>query len=114
MAIAGFASSIAASCGVFSMVAGLYDTFGTLNIFKLVKKWVRPIVSGLLVNVMLSLLVQVKKQGIEFDIFIPTVFILAFTFVIDEILIKRYKAKNEVIAFASTIMSLIACNTILL
>lgn len=110
VAVSGFSVSVAASCGVFSAVAGLYDKFGTLHIFTLIKKWIRPIVSGLLVNVMLSFIVQVKKIGSEFSYFLIPVAIIVIIFIVDEILIKKCKIKKEVVALLSVVLSFVICN----
>ena len=54
-AIAGFVCSIAASCGFFAIIYYLYDSLTSLNVFQLISRWIRPIISGLLINIMLSL-----------------------------------------------------------
>jgi len=110
VALSGFSVSVAASCGVFATVAGIYDKFGTLNIFQIIKRWIRPIVSGLLINVMLSLIVQIKKLGSQFGtVYIPLGCVL-FIFVMDEVLCRKFKVKNEKAAAISAITSIVFCN----
>lgn len=58
MAFLGFACSFAASCGIVSVVGCLYRGMGELPIFQAVKQWIRPVVSGLMLNVILTLLKQ--------------------------------------------------------
>lgn len=58
MAILGFACSFAASCGIVSVVGCMYRGMGELPIFQAVKQWIRPVVSGLMINVILTLLRQ--------------------------------------------------------
>ena len=55
---AGYISSIAVSCGCFMLVYRLYDNLQTLWAFRMVSRWIRSIISGLLLNVILSLLYQ--------------------------------------------------------
>lgn len=64
IACAGFMASIAASCGVFSLVRCLYRHFQQLEIFHVVRQVIRPIVSGLLITVALALIYQAKKIGL--------------------------------------------------
>lgn len=54
-AAAGFISSIAVSCGFFMMIYQLYDSLQTLWAVQMVSRWIRPIIAGLLLNIMLSL-----------------------------------------------------------
>ena len=57
-AVAGFISSIAVSCGFFMLIYRLYDSLQTLWAFRMVSRWIRPILSGLLLNIILSLVNQ--------------------------------------------------------
>ena len=58
MGAAGFACSITGSCLAFLVIYYLYDSLADFEIFVILGRWIRPIVAGLLVNVMLSLLSQ--------------------------------------------------------
>ncbi|MDO4187537.1 MAG: chromate transporter [Lachnospiraceae bacterium] len=110
VALVGFMTSVTASCGVFSIVSGIYDNFGSLDIFKLIKKWIRPIVSGLLVNVILSLFVQVKKMNTSqsnWTVYLGYVFII---YLVDELLRRKFKVKNEIVALISVLLSVVICN----
>lgn len=61
LALAGFACSVAASGGTFSVVACLYEQFEELPVFRSIRKYIRPIVAGLLLTVCLSMLYQMKS-----------------------------------------------------
>lgn len=54
-ALEGFVCSIAASGLFFMAVYHLYDQLHALYIFRMVGKWIRPIIAGFLLNVILSL-----------------------------------------------------------
>ena len=54
-AVAGFICSIAASCGFFAIIYYLYDSLTSLHVFRMISRWSGPIISGLLINIMLSL-----------------------------------------------------------
>lgn len=55
VALAGFASATAASCAVFGVVKILYDKWKKMEIFRAMNDLIRPIVSGLLISVGISL-----------------------------------------------------------
>lgn len=58
LAFLGFACSFAVSCGIVSIVGCLYRGMGELPIFQAMKQWIRPVVSGLMINVIWTLLRQ--------------------------------------------------------
>lgn len=58
VAVCGFACSVAASGGTVSAVMYIYERFENLDIFKLIKIYIRPIVAGLLLSVSASMLYQ--------------------------------------------------------
>lgn len=55
-AAAGFAVSTAASGMVFGIVYWIFRTFENVSFFKMVSKWIRPIISGLLIGVIVTML----------------------------------------------------------
>lgn len=55
MAICGFACSIAVSGMIVTIVASLYEKYENLRAFSAIQKFIRPIISGLLLNVGLTL-----------------------------------------------------------
>lgn len=56
LSLAGFAVSVAASGLIFGIIARLLRTFHDVPVFRQISLWVRPIISGLLLNVALSML----------------------------------------------------------
>ena len=56
LSLAGFAVSVAASGLIFGVIARLLRTFQDVPVFRQISLWVRPIISGLLLNVALSML----------------------------------------------------------
>jgi chromate transporter len=55
VALAGFACATAASCAVFGVVKILYDKWKQMEMFQALSDLIRPIVSGLLISVGISL-----------------------------------------------------------
>lgn len=57
-AMGGFGCSIAASCALFIVVWHLYDYLDGLRFFQVVRRWIRPMIGGLLIKVMIKLISQ--------------------------------------------------------
>ena len=63
VAVAGFAVSIAASGAVFCTIYHVYECMEQISVFRLIGKWIRPIISGLLLTVMASMIVTNLSTG---------------------------------------------------
>lgn len=59
-ALAGFAVSIGMSCGCFAVIYHLYDALSDFRSMKTISHYIGPIISGLLMTVILTLLLQIK------------------------------------------------------
>lgn len=57
-AVCGFATSIAVSCGFFTCIYYVYESMTDLPVFRLISQWIRPMIAGLLLTIVLSLLNQ--------------------------------------------------------
>ena len=112
VAIAGFFASIAASCGVFSVVKYLYENLQQLEIFQIIRKIVRPIVSGLMLTVILSLANQSRKMGVAEGLGWAPVIIMMILFVLNCWLFFYKKSSNVKILGFSTVVALLACNAL--
>ena len=110
VAMAGFFVSIAASCGVFSIVKYLYANLQQLEIFQIIRKIVRPIVSGLMLTVILSLANQSRKMGIAEGLGWFPVIVMAGLFAVNCWMYFFRQSSNITILGFSTAMSLILCN----
>lgn len=60
-AFVGFACSVVASCGIFSLVNFIFHRFKSIKAFQILRRWIRTIISGLLANVILYLVYQCIK-----------------------------------------------------
>ncbi|MCU6760998.1 chromate transporter%2C chromate ion transporter (CHR) family [uncultured Roseburia sp.] len=65
LALCGFACSVAASGGTFSAAMYIYERFENLDIFYMIKIYIRPIVAGLLLSVSASMLYQNMEIAAE-------------------------------------------------
>lgn len=111
MGVAGFACSVAASCGVFYGIYHIYDWLESVQVFVVMRKTIRIVVSGLLLTVMVNLV----KSGMDMNtnpslpgmtIFVMTLII----YVLNMVLYYKGKCENLVRILLSLGVSLAACN----
>ncbi len=115
VAVCGFACSVAASGGTVSAVMYIYERFENLDIFKLIKIYIRPIVAGLLLSVSASMLYQ--NMQISVDLNWPVIPILLLTAGIYGLnLLWRRNSRIRPIfrVLLSAAISLAACNGVAL
>ncbi|OPJ61434.1 chromate transporter [Clostridium oryzae] len=67
VAFAGFTCSVTASCGIFSLGNFIFRKFESIEALKILKGWIRTIISGLLVNVILAFVYQCMKVGFSYN-----------------------------------------------
>ena len=89
MAVCGFACSVAASGAIVIVVRMIYDKYENLRIFAVVKHFIRPIISGLLLNVALSLylsgILEIAGGSLTMTILsVITLIIIALVFVLEQ------------------------------
>ena len=113
VALAGFVASVAASCGVFHAMGGIYKSFENLNVFQGIKKWIRPIVAGLMFTVILSLVYQNCKLGISVGSRMTPVIYMLIIYLIDLFLYFKVKMNNSLVVMLSAVLSFAMCNLFL-
>lgn len=93
-AVAGVGCSVATSCGVFGFIYLLYEEFATSSVFRTFSNYIRPIISGLLGNVMLVLINQSRQTSLSLDIPMWIVLgMLLLLVVVDFLLVQKAKVK---------------------
>lgn len=112
-ALAGFACSVAASCGVFHLVYHVYGWLERIEVFTKIKKSIRVIVSGLLLTVMAGLVKSgmTTNSNPELPWFTVLLMILGI-YVFDMFLLNKMKCKNLALIGLSLVLSLGICNII--
>ena len=111
-AVAGFACSVACSCFVFYLVYHLYDRLEGCAVFKVIKKAIRVVVSGLLLTVMTGLLLSEMEINSNPEIprlAVPTM--IAFFYFVNLILYHR-KWKNIGRIVVSLVLAFLLCNVL--
>lgn len=113
VAILGYASSVAASGAVFCLGYYVFQRYKKLDIFHLLRRLIKPIISGLLITVMLSLVKQNVTIGVE-AAFGPVVAVaLMFViFIVDLYLHQKNKCSNATMVALSAVVSCIICNVL--
>lgn len=110
LALAAFACMLAVSCGVFGAIYQVYDQFSKSQVLIAVSHYIRPIISGLLGNVILLLLNQGRQSALHFALPpMPVVGFILFLAVLDWTLAKKARIKpvyfigiNVLLSFAFT------------
>jgi len=110
VAMLGFALSFAASCGIVSVVGNIYRSFGEISVFREVKKWIRPVVSGLMLNVILSLVYQAQVTGMENHMGWTSALCMLLIYVVNLLLYYKKKASSVILVIVSVMLSLLLCN----
>ena len=110
VALAGFAVSLFASCGVVSIVGCFYNAFHNMEVFVAIRRWIRPIVAGLMLNVILALVYQNCKLGVAQNSGCAPVLIMIGIYVLDMLLYRLKKISGGKMVLISIALSVIACN----
>lgn len=111
LAIVGYAASLAASCAVFFFVLYIYNRFESLELFQTLKAWILPIISGLLITTILSMLYEnfnivLEQQGTILAASIISGVIFALLMFVH----KRYHIHDLILILIAGIGSFVACN----
>lgn len=109
-AFSGFVCSVFASCSVVCLVRYLYDCYEKVDVFQMIKRWVRPIIAGLLFSVVLALVYQNMKLGIKVQNTYLYVVYMLILYVLDLILFYKGKLKNIWIILISIGGAVLLCN----
>lgn len=63
--LAGFLISVSISNAIFHLLYEVYDRFEIMRVFKMIHRWIRPIVAGLLLNIILTMINQCVNTAAE-------------------------------------------------
>ena len=113
MALAGFACSVAASCVVFYIIYHIYDWLERVDVFIVIRKTIRVVVSGLLLTVMASLV----KSGMDMNSnsslpWFTVLILIAALYIVNMIFYHKFKCKNVTRIVLSLVLALLVCNVI--
>lgn len=107
-AITGFVCSIASSCCFFGIIYQLYDGLASLYIFRMISRWIRPIIAGVLINIMLSLVNQCGSAALHIGcrpaVSVGCMFLLLIA---DIVMVRIGKGKYVVVLLVNLVVSFI-------
>ncbi len=111
VALAGFSCSVMASGGVFCLVSYIYECFESLDVFRLLGRWIRPIIGGTLLTVMLSLVSQNISTGEKLGFPVAaSLGVTLFIYAANIVLLYILKKKNGFLIVFSIVATLLCGN----
>ncbi|MDO5293257.1 MAG: chromate transporter [bacterium] len=111
VAICGFACSVMTSCGVFTFICHVYEFFEEISVLELLKKWIRIIISGLLVSIALSLILVNVRVSHAAGFHVTSVLVFSgIVYVVNWIAVKRGFKHHMVLVALSGISMLMFLN----
>lgn len=115
VSLCGFACSVMASGTVTCVIYYVYETFEHLDVFSKISRWIRPIIAGLLLNIMISMVYQNISTGSSLSM--SPVFSLVITALVygaDMYLLLAKKKSNGFLIIVSAVLGLLLCNITML
>lgn len=114
LAFAGFACSVTGSCAAVSLIRYFFSTYEKIKVFQMLKSWIKAIISGLLGNVILSLLNQSMSVGKNYDCSMLVVLVeLGAIYVLNLFMDRKLKCGTWVNVSVSCILALTVGNIIM-
>ena len=93
----------------------VYEKFEGIAVFKLIGRWIRPIIAGLLLNVMVSMIYQNIETGTAIGGSVVTTLIITFViYFVNLVLMLKAKAGNGILILISAVLGIALCNGILI
>lgn len=111
--LSGFAVSVGASGLAFIAIYHLYNAVENISIIQMVGKWIRPIISGLLLTVTTSMIYQNIKTAGSIGLPVVAVLILTAVIIIMSFVLSR-RLSNAKLIFISIGVALVVCNILFL
>lgn len=110
VAIAGFFCGIFASCGVFGIVENIYEILDELPVFCKIKRWIRTVVSGLMLSVISSLVYQNVRLQRNYGYRYLTVITMGI-FMMDSFM-QKSGIESKKIVMLSVSLAFVICNVL--
>ncbi len=96
-----------ASCVVCNYVAAIYNNFSNLDIFSVLKVWILPVICGLLLSTIVSMLAESAKICAHSDFnAVATIALVIATYVIVELLHMKFHLHDLFLIVIAAIISL--------
>lgn len=113
VALSGFVCSVVGSCSVISLVQYFWQIFEKIRVFKILKAWVKAIISGLLGSVILSLVYMCQNVATNYGCSQWAVLLeLLIIYLVNVVLDRKTKLSTWVRIVISCVAALIVGNII--
>lgn len=112
VAFAGFICSVVASGLVFCLVYHAYNSVEHITVFQKIGHWIRPIIAGLLLSVMCSMIQTSLNTAASIGIAVLPVFLVTCGIIVLNLSLMKKKSNPFMIA-ASSLIGLVASNLLL-
>lgn len=113
-AFSGFVCSLIGSCFTITVVRYFFDAFEKMRAFGVLKEWIKAIISGLLGNVMLSLIYQCLEVAYSYGgSGLAVLLVLAFIYILNIIMTKKFALGTWVNVLISIGAALILGNIVM-
>jgi len=100
LALAGFVISVSASGMVFGVIGWVFRSFQGVSVLEKVNQWIRPIISGLLLNVMLTMVQTNIDTGLSVGASKDIVVMFTSVIIVLNMLMMHRKKMNHLIPMA--------------
>jgi len=110
MALAGFGISVFGSCTVFMACYQIYSELENLVLFQTIGKYIKPIISGLLISIVLSLLTKIGGSGQAGGIPAYVMYGNSILIFLVIVLMGRAEKKFGLMILTAAVLSGILCN----
>ncbi|MEG2116536.1 MAG: chromate transporter [Clostridia bacterium] len=95
MALLGFATAVGFSCIAFYLVFALFRLFSNLSVFDTIKKWILPVIAGMLISTCLAMVHEMFKiTGATIQNSLIGLAIIAVMFIAAVIFKKKFKLQD--------------------
>lgn len=110
VAFGGFICGIASSCGFYMLVYGLQERLSGFHVFQVIGRWIRPMIAGLLLNVMLSLLSQSLEVTGTYGMTAGSRLMVYFAMLVgDVLLIKKFHVFPVLVIMVNFAVLFVGC-----
>ncbi len=108
VALAGFAVSVAASGIIFGLICWVFRTFEDINALRQISRWIRPIISGILLNVCLTVVRTGMRTGETLGMASPYVLSITLGIIAVELFFLNRKVNNLILILIAAVAGLVA------
>ena len=96
-AVLGMTAGVVGSCGIFYLVLEIYEKVEDLPFLNVLRCWIQPVISGLLLTVGTSLIYQIVCFGMRYNVTLRSVWFIFFVLCLLSYILERCFCINRLI-----------------